>query len=587
MYTVLYVDDEPGLLELGKAFLEMSGSIAVETALSAEQGIRMLKNTSFDCVIADYQMPVMDGIKFLKFLRQEKNTIPFILFTGRGREEVVIEAVNSGVDYYLQKGGDPQAQFVELEHKTILAIKRWRTENDLKESRQRMTDIIDHLPDATFAIDINGKVIAWNRAMEEMTGVMKEQILGTGDHTYSLPFYGTRRPILLDLILREDPETEKKYPHIIRRDKNLISEIFIPLLYGGKGAFLWFIASPLYDTHGNVTGAIESIRDVTDRKKAEEALRESEERYRAVIEDQSEFITRFLPEGTHIFVNEAYCRYFSKTPEEIIGTKFVPQLFDEDKPQVLQHLQNLTRQNPVETMEHRIIMPDGQVRWQQWSDRAIFDEQGNLVEYQSVGRDITERKKAEDELRVAYEQITGAEEELREQYDELKKSGDALRESEERYRSLVETISDWVWEVDEHGVYTYVSPRVHDLIGYTSDEVLGKTPFDFMLHDDAARVREIFSTMAALQKPFLSLENANLHKNGRTVIFETSGVPVFNRDGQFSGYRGIDRDITTRKEAEKEIQESRTRLEEIVHGSPIPQFVIDKDHRVIRLEPGA
>ncbi|MFA6225964.1 MAG: response regulator [Methanoregula sp.] len=232
MYTVLYVDDEQALLELGKIFLEQSGSITVETALSAKEGILALEKTAFDCIISDYQMPEMNGLAFLKLLRKENNLIPFILFTGRGREEVIIEAVNNGVDYYLQKSGDPMSQFVELEYKVKLAIERRRTNDELKESRQRMTDIIDHLPDATFAIDRDGKVIAWNRAMEEMTGVNKEQILGTGDHSYALPLYGTRRPILLDLVLQEDNETGKNYPHIIRKDRKLISDIYIPLLYG-------------------------------------------------------------------------------------------------------------------------------------------------------------------------------------------------------------------------------------------------------------------------------------------------------------------------------------------------------------------
>ena len=124
--------------------------------------------------------------------------------------------------------------------------------------------------------------------MEEMTGVLKEQILGTGDHSYALPFYGTRRPILLDLVLRDEKETGEKYPQITRKDNKLISEIFIPILSGGKGAYLWFIASPLYDTHGTVTGAIESIRDITDRKMTENELRAAYEQITAAEEELRE-----------------------------------------------------------------------------------------------------------------------------------------------------------------------------------------------------------------------------------------------------------------------------------------------------------
>ena len=155
MYSVLYVDDEPVLLELGKTFLEMSGSLSVETALSAADAIELLKTHAVDCIISDYQMPEMDGIAFLKYIRLHLDSLPFILFTGRGREEVVIAAFSNSADFYLQKGGDPTAQFVELKHNVKLAIERRWTQDELKESRQRLSDIINHLPDATLAIDLN------------------------------------------------------------------------------------------------------------------------------------------------------------------------------------------------------------------------------------------------------------------------------------------------------------------------------------------------------------------------------------------------------------------------------------------------
>jgi PAS domain S-box-containing protein len=135
-----------------------------------------------------------------------------------------------------------------------------------------------------------------------------------------------------------------------------------------------------------------------DRKLAEEALLESEERYRNVVEDQTEFICRFLPDGTHIFVNDAYCRYFDKKREEIIGQRFKPLLHTEDREMVTRHLASLTPEHPVEDIDQRIIMPDDSLKWQRWSDRAIFDPNGRVIEYQSVGRDITEQKELEKEM---------------------------------------------------------------------------------------------------------------------------------------------------------------------------------------------
>ncbi|MDD4253783.1 MAG: PAS domain S-box protein [Methanofollis sp.] len=313
MYSVLYVDDEPALLDIGRLFLERSGHLSVDTALSAAEAIAMMQAGKYDGVIADYQMPGMDGIELLKHIRTHFGELPFILFTGRGREEVVIEALNSGADFYLQKGGDPVSQFAELEHKIKLAIERKQTRDELAESRRRMADVINFLPDATFAIDLDGTVIAWNRAMEEMTGVRSEEILGKGDFEYGIPFYGERRPVLIDLVLKEGEDIETKYPRVVQSGTKLISEFFLPHLYDGRGAYLWFIASPLYDTKGNVTGAIESIRDVTERKKAEE---ETEAAHQKLLD-----IVDFLPDATFVIDRGGRVIAWNRAIEEMTGAR--------------------------------------------------------------------------------------------------------------------------------------------------------------------------------------------------------------------------------------------------------------------------
>ncbi|MDD1665654.1 MAG: PAS domain S-box protein [Methanomicrobiales archaeon] len=261
---VLYVDDEPALLELTTLFLGRAGDLAIDTALSAKLALEKLGVHSYDVIVADYLMPEKDGIEFLKDLRAGGCTIPFIIFTGKGREDVAIEALNSGADFYLQKGGDPRSQFAEL---------------------------------------------------------------------------------------------------------------------------------------GNM------IRQAADKRRAEEALRENEQRYRNVVEDQTELICRFLPDGTHIFVNDAYCRYFSMGRDEIIGRRFTPRIPADDRQRIKAHLASLSRESPVATIRHRITMPSGEVRWQSWSDRAIFNEEEEIREFQSVGRDVTDVVKAEEALRESEQQL--------------------------------------------------------------------------------------------------------------------------------------------------------------------------------------
>ncbi len=152
---------------------------------------------------------------------------------------------------------------------------------------------------------------------------------------------------------------------------------------------------------------------------------------------------------------------------------------------------------------------------------------------------------------------------------ERKQTEEALQGSKERFRSLVESTSDLVWEVDQGGVYTYVSPQILNLLGYTPKEVIGKKPFDLMPNDEAQRISEIFRSIAANKKSIKNLENFNRHKDGRLVVLETSGVPFYDSHGDFGGYRGIDRDITERKLVEERLEaslrEKETLLRELYH----------------------
>lgn len=152
-----------------------------------------------------------------------------------------------------------------------------KAERELAETRQRFVNIFDFMPDATFVVDLDMRVIAWNRAMEQMTGIPKEQMLGQGDYAYTVPFHGDRRPNLIDLLFVKDANLGDKYKNVTRKGASLFAEVFCPALYQGKGAHVWAIAAPLYDLQGEVVGAIESIRDISARKQLETDLRQSNE----------------------------------------------------------------------------------------------------------------------------------------------------------------------------------------------------------------------------------------------------------------------------------------------------------------------
>ncbi len=161
----------------------------------------------------------------------------------------------------------------------------------------------------------------------------------------------------------------------------------------------------------------------------------------------------------------------------------------------------------------------------------------------------------------------------------------ALRESEARFRNLVETTSDWIWEVDESAVYTYASPKIRDILGYLPEEVIGKTTFELMPAEEAQRVEKLFGALVAAREPLVNLENTNLHKDGHEVILETSAVPILDRDGNVRGYRGIDRDITERKRAEEALRENEQRFRSLFESASDLIHLIDLEGRILQTNP--
>lgn len=179
MHHILYVDDETDLLIITKLFLEKSGEFLVETSTSATDVLSSGLLSSYDAIVSDYLMPEMNGIDLLKAVRREQAELPFILFTGRGREEIVIEAINNGADFYLQKGGDPKSQFAELAHKVKQAIMRRSAEKARNESEEKFAKVFQVSPSMEVITDLSsGILLDANEAFLKTTGYSREDIVG-------------------------------------------------------------------------------------------------------------------------------------------------------------------------------------------------------------------------------------------------------------------------------------------------------------------------------------------------------------------------------------------------------------------------
>jgi len=276
---------------------------------------------------------------------------------------------------------------------------RKRAEDALRESEQRLADIIDFLPDATFAVDKAGLVIAWNRAIEEMTGVDRYDMIGQGDHAYTIPFYGVRRPQLLDLLDKDDNEIVSNYQYVQRFGDILYAETFTPALRQGKGAYVWATAGAIFDVQGNRIGAIESIRDITERKREQEELQNNLKFLETLIETIPSPIFFKDRQGRYLGCNDAFARQIIGMPkEEIIGKsvhEFPKGIPAELANKYYEQDQRLFRELGIQVYEMQVQCVEGELRDFHFTKALFRNFVGEVAGIVGVMLDITKRKQAE------------------------------------------------------------------------------------------------------------------------------------------------------------------------------------------------
>jgi PAS domain S-box-containing protein len=287
---------------------------------------------------------------------------------------------------------------------------------------------------------------------------------------------------------------------------------------------------------------------VGEQKRSQRALRRSEARYRAIVEDQTELICRFLPDGAYTFVNGAICRGLGRSAEDLVGYSFWNFVPAEGHAAVREYLSSITPSRPVASREQEVVAPPGNVRWQHWTTRGFFDDQGAVIEYQAVGRDITERKRAEDEHR---------------QLESQRQIERVLRASEERFRSLADNAPVLIWMSGLRNEAVYFNKPWLDFTGRSVEEELGFGWIDSIHPDDRQSCVETSDAAFARQEP-LAMQFRLRRRDGEYRWILDNGIPYFGADGAFSGYIGSCVDITPRKVAEEELEQAGRRKDEFL-----------------------
>ncbi len=427
MISLLYVDDEPALLETGTLFLERSGELLVTTVANGREALQLMEARHFDAIVSDYQMPEMDGIELLKEVRQRYPELPFILFTGKGREEIVIQAINHGVDFYLQKGGDPKVQFVELEHKIRQAIRRrtaeeefrqnldelTKNQKELAESRKMLRSVLDTIPVRVFWKDTTLQYLGCNLPFARDAGYRAPaEIIGKTD--YEMGWAEQADQYRADdraVIESGNPKYDYEEPQTTPE---------------GKRIWLRTSKIPLRNADGELLGVLGTYEDITEPKRIQEtisrkneelqaaylqlsttdtalrenyrllldhqaALKENEEKYRNLFEAESDAVLLIDNEtGAILEANNAATALYGYSKEELLSRK------NSDLSAEPENTQLITETTPV-LVDQVVTIP---LRYHKKRDGTIFPVEitgrffirhGRPVHIAAI-RDITERQ---------------------------------------------------------------------------------------------------------------------------------------------------------------------------------------------------
>lgn len=595
---VLYVDDDTYLLATTKQILELQNPFHVEISASVREALKKLDKLSFDVIVSDYQMPEKDGLTFLKELRETGSKIPFILFTGKGREEVAIKALNIGADYYLNKHGHPETVYPQLSHYIFQAVNKRKAEQRLTHKLE-FESVISHIssrfvnpPNFDIAINesledigqISGASRVWLFLLNEGGTNFKKiyewcsqsaipslenlQKLSFEDISWGLKQLRDCKTIQIpDVSLLPD---EINHIRKLLESKNIKSILVLPILMSDELA--GFIGlNNVTDTKfwgsddvSLLQIVLELIGTYLERKTAYEKLQENEKNYRLLTENITDVIFIQDMNLNITYASSSVEALTGYAPEEVLKLRpqdyITPSSFEialsNWKKTVAQAKKSTS--NTIRLMQYEYIRKDGSTFWGELKVKFLRDAKGSLLGTQGVLRDITERKKIEEKL----------------------------KESEEKYRLLTENITDVVFIQNLDLSIKYVSPSVETLSGFTPEEIMKLGPKGLMTAESYERgLFKIKNDLA------LSAQNPNydpdfrcyeyIRKDGSTGWGEFKPKLLRDSEGNIVAMQGTLRDVTERKKAEDALHREQEKLEMVTETLKAGLSIISKDFKIL------
>jgi PAS domain S-box-containing protein len=541
MISVLCVDDEREILQLEKISLEKGGEFQVDTAVSASEALGAFQNKFYDAVVADYSMPETDGIEFLRKIRSFTG-VPFILFTGRGHEEVAVQAINNGVDYYVQKGPDSDHAFAELASRIREAVKFHREEELLKESEKKFRIFADNTSAWEYWEASDNHYIYMSPACTQITGYTAEE------------FY--LDPGLINRIVLADDRNLWEHHRSESENIGINSSVeFRILTKNGEIRWISHHCQKIFGADGKSMGRRVTNVDITDRTANGGARIDDKERLR-LLYDQIPLPYQSLDaRGVFLMVNQTWLKTMGFTREEVIGHPFAEFLVPDHTERFHQMFARFIEKGEIHGIQFGMVKKDKSSILVEFTGRIASDEQGNFRQTHCIFTNITEREQMQR----------------------------TIAENEVRLQSIIRVAPVGIGIVANR-VFLEVNNRICQMTGYSREELVGrsarilypnKEEFEFVGKEKYNQIAEDGSG---------SVETRWQKKTGEILDILLSSTPLDTADLS-RGVTFTALDITSRKQAENAVQDSERRFRAIFEKGPVGMALADISFRFTLVNP--
>ena len=543
---ILLVEDNPGDARLLRELLTESGTgrLTLTHVDRLDAAIRCLTQAAFDIILLDLSLPDSQGAETLVRMHEAAQGIPIVLVTGREDEELGLQLIQAGAQDYLVKG---QTTAPLLARALKYAVERKRLEEELRKKTRFLQSVLDTMAEGVVMADERGTFQVWNQAAE--------RIIGSGPADIGIREWSKHYALFLPDRVTPFPTDDLPLARAIRGESVTDVLIFFHRPHWPGEAWLSVTARPLLDDTGHLSGGVAVFRDITAAKRTDEALRDSQERYRLLVTKASDIIYRTDASGRFTFVNPVAMRIMKYTEPELLGRRFIELIHPDHQPAAERFYgRQFIRKQPSTYYEFLALAKDGSEVWIGQNVQVLLEE-GTVVGFQAVARDITDRKRAEE----------------------------ARLESEERLRSIVQSTGDAIILMDTRGQVAFWNSGAEKIFGYTAEQMLGQPvtriiPQRFREAHQRGVERVAAAGRLTLQADMFEL--IGLRKDGTEFPLEFSLAAWTAKSTLF--ITGIIRDISDRRQAESALRDSEERFRAIMDNSPALIFIKDLAGRYLQ-----